>query len=224
MGFLKSESFNVCSKFVEECSEKLKAFGNKTGIKTHMPRYFRRVCDAASKLILATILSSLAAWLLFYLFNAFWLVYQSTPVGGEFVSKFPQKAHFLNCLSEMTGFLFFMVNSLGVLKLCMTISIVFQLLSFSRWFYFSRGVFGKALWGAAVAGFAAYWIRGDLGVDLFAAAYVVLLIPGLCILPYCFDLSETALPELQELLFSPKAKRNRILLWTKLQNIVFRSK
>ena len=84
-------------------------------------------------------------------------------------------------------------------KICLMTAAGCQIFHLARYFYFSRGIFGKALWGCVVAGIAAYRIWSDAFVELFAVAYAAVLLISIISLPYCFSLAETAIPEIGDI-------------------------
>jgi hypothetical protein len=150
---------------------------------------------------------AIVAWLgliaLLFCVRYFWVLYTSTPVGNSFINLHPELAYVLNQLSSfpILSIPTFVVRE--TLVNCFVISVVAKLFYVGRFFYQPRGVLGKTLWGAAIAGIVAYGLWSDRIVDTFKVSYILAILPSLCLLPYCFDLSDRALPEIGDLFFNP---------------------
>ncbi len=187
------------SKNLKDLQKICEEWTHRLHLKTIVLGYFRNVLDQAIKTIIAALLSCLLTWLLFYLVKTFWFVYSSTPVGAQFVSSFPKKAEFLSCLSEFSSFSLLMNVTKETVKICLMTAAGCQIFHLARCFYFSRGIFGKALWGCVVAGIAAYRLWSDAFVELFAVAYAAVLLISIISLPYCFSMAETAIPEIGDI-------------------------
>jgi hypothetical protein len=213
-------NFLCLKNFIISCREWIRRFR----LKTIVLGYFRDILDKAIRASIAVLLSFLLTWLLFHLVKTFWFVYTSTPVGEQFVSSIPEKADFFNCLSGAASFSLLLHATRETVKICLMTAAGCQILHFARYFYFSRGMVGKALWGVGLAGIGAYLLWSDGSVEIFSAAYAAVILQTLIILPYCFNLAAAALPEIGDLFFSPAARRIRDSLRNWLQDIVFGSK
>lgn len=161
--------------------------------------YLSNVADLMTRTILLVVITIIVNTGFLYFSKMMWTFYIATPVGERFITEFPVRAQaFLNVFSRVSiGFSIRV--TIAAFTTCLAISAICQVLHIARYFYHSRGFFGRIiLWGLPLTAVVAKYIQSGFGFgfEKWGTAYAVSLIPTLCVFMLCFKVTTELLPEI----------------------------
>jgi hypothetical protein len=130
-----------------------------------------------------------------------WFVYISTPVGKKFLNTFPMKAQNIIDILNRELIFFSIQLTLKAFIICLAISALCQVFHMARYFYQPRGFVMKIiLWGLPLTAIVAIHIQDAFGLKQLGPAYIVALVPTLCVFSGCFKFAYELLPEIGTLI------------------------
>jgi len=159
---------------------------------------FLDVMIQAGLLVLAT---TIICIVFMYMCKMTWSVYIATAVGKKFLNMFPVKAqNIVDILSR--ELIFFAIQlTFKAFIICLVISALCQVFHIARYLYLPRGFVMKIiLWGLPLTAIVAIHIQDAFGLQQPGLAYVVALVPTLCIFSGCFKFTYELLPEIGTLI------------------------
>jgi len=168
---------------------------------TPLNRYFEKLIDVffrASFLIILTIAIFLV---LLFLCRISWDIFQFTHVGQKYVSLYAGRSQIISDILNSNLISLAFDITLSSFISCFFISIFSQLFLITRYLYLPRGLFGKIIFfGLSMAVPVAFNIQEQYLLPSFAHAYMLVLIPTLCLFSYCFQYTHQLIPEIVDII------------------------
>jgi len=163
--------------------------------------YGAKVLDILIQAVLLIIITFILYTLVLYLCKISWNVYVETHIGEKYLQMYPATSQSIFDLLNRNLIQFSMQMTSAAFSICLVISALCQVFHIARYFYLPRGFFGKILlWGLPLAAVVAFRIRPVFGFHPFGFAYVVSIVPALCVFSGCFHFTYELLPEIGDLL------------------------
>jgi len=166
-------------------------------IKRHL-RKTHKIADSLVQTGLILIFTFVLYISILYMAKGFWLLYTSTPMGKYYMEKFTGESVAISNIFQRDLFFFSCEIIFACFIICMGISMICRFFHISRYFYETRGFTEKLfIWGSILTGAVSYYVQYiDTAINHYTMACIVTLIPTLMIFSFCFNLSETILPEM----------------------------
>ena len=159
---------------------------------------FLDVIIQAGLLVLAT---TIICIVFMYMCKMTWSVYIATPVGKKFLNMFPVKAQNIVDILNRELIFFSIQLTLKAFIICLVTSALCQVFHIARYLYQPRGFVMKViLWGLPLTALVAIHIQDAFGLKQLGPAYVVALVPTLCVFSGCFKFTYELLPEIGALI------------------------
>lgn len=167
-----------------------------TSFRTRLHRYMGTLTNVLQEAILLLVITAIIAFLLVLFAKMMWHMYLLTYVGKNYSAMFPEQVRGFSAAARLNPAWVAGISTIGAFSICILLSIFFQFTHVARYLYHSRGLFGKILlWGIPMTAVVAIFLREYLNLTQWSVAYMVSLVPTLCIFTYCFKFSEKLIPE-----------------------------
>jgi hypothetical protein len=179
-------------------------FGNRF-FSTRNPavRYIYRLIDKTFEAFFLL----LATWglllLLLYVLKLFWCLYRTTPMGGQFLSLFPERAMTMMEIADMELLHFSFDITFTSFLFCMALGAICRFTHISYFFYSSQGLMGKLIyWGLALSAMVSFYVKKEYGFYSWEVVFIVVMIPTYIMFISCFKYTESLLPEAADVIRS----------------------
>ncbi len=162
--------------------------------------WWRRLADRLIACGVVSLAALVMQAVLLHVFNMLWFLYGETEVGKYYIRHFPEKAAAIQHLMAMDLLVLAWGSTLTVLCVCLLLSVPAQLLHLVRYLFDSQGWVGKlVIWCPPAAALAAWWIAREYELDHYLQAVALVLVPSMCIISTCLQMTRDALPEFGQL-------------------------
>lgn len=162
-------------------------------------RYAVGLAGIAAKVLSLILFSALTMLILLHAGKLIWSMYTATPVGQKFCELFPERA--MAIADIVYADLFFLSGELGIFSVvtCLVIGAVLQLTGLYRILYLSRGKFGRIIFIIAPLWAAIAWqFQHSYGYENYKSAWILSLIPTLCVHGRCLSYAAELVPEIAD--------------------------
>ena len=137
----------------------------------------------AAFLVLCT---ACAVAVLLYLCRAFWMLYTVTPAGKIFLKKIVHNKQIILEVLNQNFITFSLEITIAAFLVCLVLTAFFQFVLIARYFYFPRRFLGKTFfWGFCMTAAVATDFQSRFEFDKWDTAFIVALVPTLCVVPGC---------------------------------------
>ena len=175
-------------------------------------RYRRKIRNLMIGTILLLITTVAVNIGLLYLLDMLWYIYTSTPAGQRFVTMSTETLQVILDILRFDSVSLSIDVTLAAFTICLLISAICQVFYIARFLYLPRNFFGKiAMWGLPLAAAVATRIQQIYEFEDWITAYIVALIPTLCVFGGCFRITGELLPELGDLVRKVSVINNQFI-------------
>ena len=164
-------------------------------LNTSLQRYCRTFLNHLLQAILLVLIVTVGLLVLLYGSRVLWNLYLQTHIGQEFCLYYAGQAEAINAMFADNLLLLAWDVSTSAFLTCLTVAALCQVLHLTRYFYLSRGFFGKLLCFGVPLSFLVSLDFQGLGYMTRESAIGLVLIPTLCMFTYCFKFTLDLLPE-----------------------------
>lgn len=162
-------------------------------------RYVRNVVSEAVYSLMLFAFTAVAMGLILYTGQMMWYMYQSTPIGQQFVLNYPKRASMVaEILADNIVYLSIELTLTAYLT-CIFIGVVCQFLQLTRYFFIPYGAFKKIVyWALPLTGVVAWNLQDNYGYTDYKAAYLLALLPTLGVFSNCLEFTYRLVPEVSD--------------------------
>ena len=163
--------------------------------------YGQKIGDIVTRALFLMFFSALTTIVVLYVFKAMWTFYLETFIGQKFLAEYPTQSLWLSDTAARISPLFAARLTLIAFYVCLSVAAVCQFFSIARYLYYPRDWLGRLLtWGFPL-GFAVAWeYKRTFGLESWTIAYLLVVVPTLCVFAPCFKFTAELIPELGDIL------------------------
>lgn len=162
-------------------------------------KYVRNVISEAVYSLLLFVFTVVAMGMILYLGKMMWFMYQSTPVGQQFILNYPERAAMVaEILADNPAYLSIELT-LSAFLTCIFMGVVCQFLQLTRYFFIPYGAIKKIVfWALPLSGVVAWNLQSDYGYTDYKATYLLGLLPTLGVFSNCLEFTYRLVPEVSD--------------------------
>ena len=139
--------------------------------------------------------------IILYYVKYWWYLFKSTDVGQAYAEKLYYNYQITNDVLNRNIYDLSINLTITSFVICFLASSVCQIFFISRYLYSGRGIFSRIIFfGLPLTYIVAIYIMPVNKFNNMDSAFIVAVIPTLCVFMGCFRLSEKLLPELDDLI------------------------
>ncbi len=158
--------------------------------------WFRHLINSLIEIIILFTATAVLIGILLSFMEALWYLYLQTPIGIRYTASLSGTSlHPFNQLIEKDLFMISFEIARAALAACLIISAICQILALRRYFHEGRGLLNRVFWLSLFSAAAAYILTQTIWIDL-QIAFMVMIVPCLCLNSACLKISKRLLPEL----------------------------
>jgi len=164
--------------------------------KNPVINYINKFISTLTEAILLVAATGILCFLIYYIFDLFWYLYITTPMGEKFISLHPERAETIFEFSNLDLRYFCAEVNLSAFVICFLIGVVCQFLHISHYLYLSQGLFGKLVyWGIPLTGAVSYYIKNEYDFSNWGTTALIVMLPTYLLFISCFKYSQKLIPE-----------------------------
>lgn len=139
--------------------------------------------------------------IILYYVKYWWYLFKSTDVGQAYAEQFYYNYQMTNDVLNRNIYDLSINLTITSFVICFLVSSVCQIFFISRYLYSGRGNFSRIIFfGLPLTYIVATYIMPTNEFNNMDSAFIVAVIPTLCVFMGCFRLSEKLLPELDDII------------------------
>ncbi len=163
--------------------------------------YLTKLADALVRTLILVVITIIVFSIILILCNIMWSSYQYTHIGQKFAEFYPERAAVISDILDVNILLLAFDVTYYAFIICIVLGALAQLTSITRLLYTPRGGLGRLVFfGLPITSLVAMPLQQLYTLASLEQAYVLALIPTLCMVQHCFNYTYWLIPSIVDVI------------------------